>query len=154
VARRLLLDLRPLRESPEFRRLTAGSTVSTLGGQMTTFAVALQVFRLTHSSAAVGGVGLAAFVPSVVVGLLGGPLIDSVDRRRLVLVLTCGLALVSAGFAAQAFAGSRSVWLLYGLVALQYLLGSLNQPAQRTFAARLLRADLLPAGAALSMLSM
>jgi hypothetical protein len=35
VARRLLLDLRPLRESPEFRRLTAGSTVSTLGGQMT-----------------------------------------------------------------------------------------------------------------------
>jgi MFS family permease len=152
--RRLLIDVRPLRRSPDFARLFAGTVVSSVGGQMTTFAVALQVYRLTGSSAAVGGVGLAAAVPAIVVGLFGGPLIDSVDRRRLVLVTTSCLTAVSAALAAQAFAGLGSVWLLYGLVFLQYLFTSVNAPARRTFAPRLLDADLLPAGAALQMLAM
>lgn len=56
---RLLMDLRPLRESPAFRRLWAGSVLSATGGQMTNFAVLLQVYTLTHSSIAVGGVGWA-----------------------------------------------------------------------------------------------
>ncbi|MCU1615547.1 MAG: hypothetical protein JWO98_3087 [Frankiales bacterium] len=121
---------------------------------MTTFAVVLQVYRLTGSSAAVGGVGLAAAVPSIVVGLFGAPLIDSVDRRRLVLGATGCLSLVSAGLAAQGFAGLRSVWLLYLLVFLQYLFTSVNAPARRTFSPRLLDPDLLPAGAALQMFAM
>jgi MFS family permease len=150
----LLLDVRPLRESPEFRRLAVGSTLSQLGGQMTTFAVALQVFTLTGSSAAVGGVGLAAAVPSIVAGLLGGPIVDAVDRRRLVLVASSCLAAVSALFAVQAFADLRSVWLLYGLVAVQYLFSAVNGPARRTFAPRLLPRELIPAGAAITMLSM
>ena len=82
--RRLLIDLRPVRVSADFRRLTVGSLLSGLGAQMTTFAVALQVYTLTGSSAAVGGVGLAAGVASIVGGLAGGPIIDAVDRRRLV----------------------------------------------------------------------
>jgi MFS family permease len=152
--RRVLLDVRPLRESADFRRLAIGSTLSQLGGQMTTFAVALQVFTLTGSSAAVGGVGLAAGVPAIVAGLLGGPVIDAVDRRRLVLVVSGCLAAVSAGFAAQAFAGLHSVWLLYGLVAVQSALAAVSGPARRTFPPRLLPRELIPAGAAITMLSM
>jgi MFS family permease len=152
--RRLLLDVRPLRVSRDFRRLTLSSTVSQLGGQMTTYAVVLQVFTLTHSSAAVGGVGLAAAVPSLGAGLLGGPLVDAVDRRKLVLLLSSAQVAVSVLFAVQAFAGARSVWLLYGLVALQYLVSAVNAPAKRTFAPRLLPRELIPAGSALTMLGM
>jgi MFS family permease len=151
---RVLLDVRPLRESRDFRRLAVSSTISSLGGQMTTFAVALQVFTLTGSSAAVGGVGLAAAVPSIAAGLLGGPIVDAVDRRRLVLITSSALALVSVLFAVQAFADVRSVALLYALVAVQYLLAAVNSPARRTFAPRLLRRELIPAGAAVTMLSM
>lgn len=151
---RLLLDVRPLRVSRDFRRLTVSSTVSQLGGQMTTYAVALQVFTLTHSSAAVGGVGLAAAVPSLAAGLLGGPLVDTVDRRKLVLAASSAQTAVSVLFAVQAFAGARSLWLLYGLVALQYLISAVNAPARRTFAPRLLPRELIPAGAAITMLSM
>lgn len=151
---RLLIDVRPLRVSPEFRRLFFGSSISQVGAQMTTFAVALQIFRLTGSSAAVGGVGLAAVIPSLVVGLLGGPLIDSVDRRRLVLAMSTCLTLISVAFAVQAFAGNRSIWLLYGLVLLQNVFTSINGPARRTFTPRLLGPSLLPAGTALTMLSM
>lgn len=154
MPRRLLLDVRPLRVSADFRRLWLGSTISSIGGQMTTFAVALQVFRLTGSSAAVGGIGLAAAIPSIVVGLFGGPLIDSLDRRKLVLATRGSLTLVSAVFAAQAFAGLDSIWLLYALVFLQYLFTSVGGPAGRTFAPRLLPAELLPAGAALQMFAM
>jgi hypothetical protein len=61
---------------------------------------------------------------------------------------------VSIGLAVQAFAGLDEVWLLYLLVALQSVARSVNAPARRTFMPRLLPAELLPAGAALSMLVM
>jgi MFS family permease len=150
---RLLIDMRPVRESPPFRRLLAGSTLSAVGNSMTSFAVILQVFQITHSSFAVGAIGFARFLPMLVVGLLGGSLVDATDRRRLVLVTTSCLAVVSAALAAQAFAGLAEVWLLYGLVAVQSALSAINAPARQTFVPRLLRADQLAAGLALNRLS-
>jgi MFS family permease len=145
------MDTRPLRESPAFRRLWLGSGLSNVGSQMTSFAVALQVYTLTHSSAAVGAVGLAIAVPSLTLGLLSGSVADAVDRRKLVLVSSGCSAVVSALFAAQAFAGLNRVWPLYCLVAIQSVLSTLNGPARRTFLARLLPAERVPAGAALTM---
>ncbi|HKC28286.1 MAG TPA: MFS transporter, partial [Jatrophihabitans sp.] len=143
-----------LRSSPDFRRLWCGSLLSAVGSQMTVFAVALQVYLLTHSSVAVGGVGLASAVPAITCGLFAGSLIDAHDRRVLVLAGSTLQLLVSAMFAAQAFAALGSLWLLYALVALQSLIGSVNAPARRTFMPRLLPANQVPAGAALTMLVM
>ncbi len=154
VARGLLADVRPLRESPDYRRLWLGTSLSAVGGQMTTFAVALQVYRISHSSAAVGAVGLAFAVPAITLGLVGGVLIDSADRRRLVLVMTSVQALASVGFAVQAFSGANALWLLYALTAVQGAAGAINTPARRTFLPRLLRPELMPAGAVLTMVSM
>ena len=56
---RLLADITPLRKSPPFRRLWVGTTLSALGGGLTRYAGPLQVFQLTHSSFAVGLIGLA-----------------------------------------------------------------------------------------------
>jgi MFS family permease len=150
-ARRLLVDVRPLRESPAFRRLWVGSVLSSVGSQMTNVAIALQVFSITHSSVAVGAVGLCAAVPAIVFGLLGGSVVDAYDRRRLVLWLTCGLAAVSGGLAAQAYAGSRQVLPLYLLVGFASLLNAVNQPARRTFIARLLPPESVAAATALNM---
>ena len=151
---RLLIDTRPLRESPEFRRLWMGSGLSAIGSQMTVFAVALQVFTLTHESIAVGGVGLATALPAIAFGLFGGSLADAMDRRRLVILMTTLQALISAAFAAQAFAGIDQLWLLYSLVAASSVVGSVNVPARRTFLARLLPVERIPAGAALNTLAM
>jgi MFS family permease len=151
---KLLADTRPIREVPAFRRLWIGSTLSAVGGQMTTFAVALQVFQLSGSSAAVGGVGLAYAVPAIVVGLFSGTLVDSMDRRTIVLCASSLQALVSVAFAVQAFAGSGLLWLLYLLTAVQGGLSAVNAPARRTFMPRLLPRDQVAAGAALSMITM
>lgn len=150
----LLVDLAPLRGSPDFRRLWLGSLASNLGGQMTVFAVALQVYLITGSSLAVGGVGLASAVPGIVFGLLGGSVIDAVDRRLLVLRCSTVQLALSAALAAQAFAGLDQVSLLYLLVALQSLVGSVNAPARQTFMPRLLPPEQVPAGAAVTMLAM
>jgi MFS family permease len=150
---RLLADIGPLRESAAFRRLWAGSTLSSVGGALTSFAVILQIYDLTRSPFAVGAVGVAQAVPTLTVGLLGGSLADAADRRKLVLVTSSCLAAVSAAFAAQAFAGLRLLWLLYALVAAQSSLGAIDRPARSTFIPRLLPARLLPAGLALNRLS-
>jgi MFS family permease len=151
--RRFVLDTRPLRQSTDFRRLWVGSSLSVIGGQMTGFAVTLQVFQMTHSSAAVGGVGLASAVPMVALGLFGGSFADAVDRRLLVLVTNWGSIVVSVLLAVQAFAGLRLLWPLYALVAAQAMLGAVGAPARRTFVPRLLPAGQVAAGVALNQLS-
>jgi MFS family permease len=150
---RLLADVTPLRESASFRRLWAGSTLSATGSALTSFAIILQVYQLTRSSFAVGLVGVAQVVPTLAIGLLGGSVADAVDRRKLVLVASGGLAAVSGGLAAQAFAGARQVWLLYLLVAAQSALIAVHRPASGTFIPGLLPAGQVPAGLALNRLS-
>ncbi len=149
----LLTDITPLRESAQFRRLFLGSLLSSIGGALTGFAVPLQVYDITRSPFAVGAIGLAAVGPLLAVGLLGGPLIDAMDRRKLVLITSLCLAAVSAALAAQAFAGLSVLWLLYALIAVQSAIGALNMPARRTLIPSLLPPDRLAAGLALNRIS-
>jgi MFS family permease len=151
-ARRLFADIGPLRQSPAFRRLWAGTTLSAVGGALTTFAVPLQVHDITRSPLAAGASGVAQLIPTITIGLLGGALADAVDRRKLVLAAGCGNAAVSAGLAAQAFAGLHSVWLLYALVAVLASFGAIGSP-RRTFIPGVLPADQVAAGLALNRLS-
>jgi MFS family permease len=152
-AKRLLADLGPLRESAAFRRLWVGSTLSSIGSALTYFAVMLQVYDLTRSPFAVGLLGVAQAVPTLAVGLLGGPLTDALDRRKLVLVTSSCLAVVSAALAAQAFAGLDQVWLLYLLVAVQFTFSAVDRPARNTFTPALLPASRVTAGLALNQIS-
>jgi MFS family permease len=151
--RRLLADITPLRESAAFRRLWAGTTLSSVGSALTSFAVFLQVYDLTRSPFAVGLIGVAQAVPTLAVGLLGGPVTDVMDRRKLVLVTSGCLAVVSALFAAQAFAGLGLVWPLYVLIALQSGFSAIDRPARSTFVPSLLPTSQLAAGLALNRLS-
>jgi MFS family permease len=151
--KRLLADIGPLRESAAFRRLWAGSTLSSVGSALTYFAVMLQVYDLTRSPLAVGFIGVAQAVPTLAIGLLGGPLTDALDRRKLVLVTSSCLAAVSAALAAQAFAGLDQVWLLYLLVAVQFGFSAVDRPARNTFTPSLLPAGRVTAGLALNQIS-
>lgn len=148
--RGLTIDLTPLRQSREYRRVFFGETVSTVGTQMTAVAVPLQVFRITHSSLAVGLLGFASLVPLVTFGLIGGAIADSMDRRRLLLITTSLLAVTSALLFAQAAFDLRQVWLLYVLVACQAGLFAVDSPARRAVVPRLVGDRNIPAATALS----
>lgn len=151
--RRILADLTPLRTSADYRRLWIGNTVSWLGQAMTALAISLQVYDITHSSFAVGLVGLFSLVPLVVFGLYGGAIADTVDRRKLGLASSTGLCLLSFVLAGAALAGFHKVWLLYTIVALQAVCAALNSPARTSMIPRLLPAEQLPAANALNSMT-
>ncbi|AEV85317.1 MFS transporter [Actinoplanes sp. SE50] len=148
-----LIDLRPLRSSPAFRRLWAGGLLSGLGTQMTLVAVMYQVWRQTHSTVWTGAVALAQALPIVVFGLFAGALADRADRRRLSLGTTAGLTLCSALLTVQGFLGLLPVTGLLALVVVQACFVAAGGPAQRTFLPHLLTAEELPAGLALKHIS-
>jgi MFS family permease len=118
--RRFAVDLTPLRRSGDFRLLWLGELVSEAGSQVALVAVFVQVFALTRSAAAVGAVGAVQLVPLAVAALLGGPVIDRYDRRRLLLAAQCGQAGASGLLLVGAVAGHPPLGLVYagaGLVA-------------------------------------
>ena len=116
---------------------------------MTTFAVTLQVYDLTRSTAAVGGIGLATLIPMLLITVPGGTFADRVDRRRLVLAVTVAQAVLSAVLFALAAFGGASVWALYALVALGSAFSAVSAPAQQTFIPRLVPKDQLSSAMAL-----
>jgi MFS family permease len=130
---RLLTDVTPLREHPAFRRLWLGTMLSRTGSAMTSFAITLQVYDLTRSPAAVGGLGVAMFLPLLLITLPGGTLADRVDRRRLVLAVAVGQTALSAVLFALAAFGGASLWALYALVAIGAAFSAVSAPAQQTF---------------------
>ena len=81
----VLVDTGPLRRHRDFRRLWGGQLVSQVGSQLTIVAVSYQTYRLTGSTAMVGLVSLGQLVPLLAGSLLGGPLVDAWDRRRVML---------------------------------------------------------------------
>ncbi|MGW6285406.1 MFS transporter [Streptomyces sp. NPDC055107] len=148
-----LLDIRPLRSSPAFRWFWLGSTLSTFGSQLTVVAVYYQVWEATGSGIAVGAVGLAQAIPMILGGLVGGTLADSMDRRTLVLLTSCGQAFAAALLVAQAVAELGWLWPVLAAVAIQAACAGVGAPARRTFVARLLDSDQVAAGVALNHFS-
>jgi MFS family permease len=151
---RVFADLTPLRVSVDYRRLWSALSVSNIGQQMTAVAVGIQVYDLTHSSFAVGLLGLFQVVPLVAFGLYGGALSDTHDRRIVGLITAIGLLSCSMALVVQAAAGWASVALLYAIVAVQSAFFAVGNPARGAIIPRLVGRDLLPAANALGMLAM
>jgi MFS family permease len=146
---RLALDVTPLRESRHFRNLWLGQAVSSFGNAITTVAMPFQIYELTHSTLWVGLLAIAALVPLLVVPLVGGAVADAVDRRKLALLGTVGLACVSAGLLANAALPHPHVWPIFALEALGTTAWGFSRPALSTLAPKLARDDQLEAVMAL-----
>lgn len=153
ILQRGLVDIRPLRSSPAFRRLWFSGVLAITGGQVMMVAVLYQVWELTGSPIWTGAIGIVRAVPLIVCGVLGGAIADAVDRRSLVRVTTTVQACVGLGLAIQVLAGWDSLAVLFALVALGAGTGAVDAPARRTFVPRLLAREEVMAGVALQHLS-
>jgi MFS family permease len=113
MARRILVDFAPFRESRDFRWLFSGNLIATLGAQLTVVAIPYQVYSLTHSSFQVGAVSLVQLFPLIFGSLVGGSVGDAVDRRTLMLVTSMLLALTSLALALNSVEASPSLVVIY-----------------------------------------
>ena len=144
------VDLRPLRDSRDFRLLWLGQIVSMVGRQITVVAVPYQIFQTTHSALAVGMLGLVQVVPLIVFSLAGGALADRVDRRRLLLLTNTLLAGCSGLFLGGAVAGNPPLAFLYAVAATGAAVSAFDQPARAATIPRMVRPDQLAAALALN----
>ena len=150
MARRILLDVTPLRTSPDFRLLWTGQLVSVIGRQVTTVAVPFQVFQLTGSSLMVGLVSAAQLGPLLACSLIGGSIADAVDRRRLMLVMQVLLGVTSVGLAVNASLGRPGVWPLFVLTAVSAGLSAMDSPTRSASIPSIVGLDQVPAALALN----
>ncbi|MEU0969150.1 MFS transporter [Streptomyces sp. NPDC005917] len=146
--RRWAMDTRPL-GIPGYRRLWTSTIVTSVGSQLTAVAVPKQIYDITGSSAWVGAASLAGLLPLIVFALWGGAVADAMDRRKLLLITNCGIALTSLLFWLQAVTGLESVAALMVLLAVQQAFWGLNAPARTASIARLVPEGQLPAANAL-----
>ncbi len=124
--------------------------VSQSGTQLTVVALPVQVYALTGSSLSVGLLGLVQFFPLLVGGLYGGAIADSMDRRKLAMLTSTGLAATSGLLVLQAALDLRSLAVLYVVAAIGALLAGVDSPARSSIIPRLVPAGDLPAAGALS----
>jgi MFS family permease len=150
---KLLLDLTPLRAYPDYRRIFTAVSISNIGQQMTAVAVAIQVYDITKSSFAVGMVGMAQLLPLVVLGLFGGAMSDSYDRRTIGFVSAVGMAGSSVLLFIQALQANQQVWPLYLFVAMSSGFYAVGNPARQAIIPRIVPKEQLQAANSLSFLT-
>src|SRR5947207_5102140 len=109
----MLLDLSPLRASRDYRLLFFGQLVSFFGSMMTFIVVPWQMFRLTGSSAMVGYIYLAEFVPMVCLAFVGGALADFLDKRKMLRLTEIGQTSVTAVLLINSLLPNTQVWILF-----------------------------------------
>lgn len=81
-------------QNRDYLCLLAGQAVSSIGSQMKILAFPLLVLALTNSPAQAGLVGALRSVPTALLSLPAGVLVDRWDRKRLMILCDLGRALV------------------------------------------------------------
>jgi MFS family permease len=105
----------------DFWRLWSASTISNLGGGISGAAFALLAAGLTRNPSLVAALTFAFTVPWLLFGLHGGALVDRLDRRRVMIAVNAGRAVVVGLLALAVATDAVSLPLLYGVA---FLLGA------------------------------
>ncbi len=146
----IVIDIAPLRESRDFRRLFTGRFVSMAGNAVATTAADWQVYSLTHNSLAVGLLTLASSAGMLVGLLAGGMLADRHDRRMLLMAVRLPQAALAALLMVNSLVSHPALWPLYVITFGIGLLSGLSSPASTAATPALVGADKMSAAAALN----
>src|SRR5271166_2388817 len=95
-----------------FRWLWLASLVSNVGSWMQTVGAQWLLVRAAHAAILVSLVQTADMLPDVMFGIVGGVLADTLDRRRLLIVVQGGLVFATSALAALTISGRMSPALL------------------------------------------
>lgn len=133
---------------PNYRLFAAGFVTSATGLQMMGMALGWEIYERAKAEGffghkdgaalALGFIGLARALPVVAMALPAGYVIDSFDRKRVLLLTQSGFALMSALLAYASWA-SASLWLMFLLITLSGCVRSFNGPTRSS-----LLPDLIP----------
>src|SRR5262245_9383211 len=114
---------RPLWANSDYLLLWSGQAISSLGSQLSLFALPLLMLALTGSPAQAGFLGAARTLPFLLLGLPAGAVVDRVNRKRLMITCDLGRVLVLGSIPLAAALGGISLVQLYAVALVE---GSLH----------------------------
>ena len=101
-----------------FRVIYLGAFASSIGTWMQNVVLGAMAYEMTGSTVFVGVMVFAQLGPLLIFSTLGGVLADSVDRKKLLMILTIEQGVLSSVLGFVAFSAHPSKALLVGIVAL------------------------------------
>jgi len=117
---------------------------------MTFIVVPWQMFQLTKSSAMVGYIYLAEFVPMVCLAFIGGALADFLDKRKMLRLTEIGQTSVTAILLINSLLPTPQVWILFLSVALHAGFAAVQRPAFESFIQKVIPVEMMSAVMALN----
>jgi MFS family permease len=126
--------LRILRQR-NFGLLWTGGLISMIGDWILFVGLPFEIYRLTGSTLATGGMVLAALLPRIVLGSVAGVYVDRWDRRRLMIVVNVLLAVFLLPLLAI---GAIGLWVAFLVLVIESSLEQLFQPAEMALLPNLL----------------
>src|ERR1700692_10724 len=105
--------MRSILQKRALRFVFAANVISMLGSGMNSAAVAWYILQATHSEIALGTFAVLQTIPAMLMLPFTGVIIDREDRRRLVMWLDAGRAVVILAVSILAFMHRVQVWELY-----------------------------------------
>jgi MFS family permease len=127
----------------DYRLLLAGTVLTSAASQMQSVAVGWELYGRTGSTAALGLVGLAQFLPVLLLSIPAGQAADHLNRKALYLTAQALAALASAGLAALSLA-QGPVPLVYPCLVLAGAARAFSAPARWSLLPQVVPANDLP----------
>lgn len=118
---------------PNFRSYSTARFLTVLASEMQAVAVSWQIFAITHRPLDLGLVGLAQFLPGVLLFLVTGHAADRFPRKRILQACCAGFALCSILFAGLATRGVVTLAPIYLVLLLNGVVRAFNGPASQAF---------------------
>ena len=136
--------------------LWLGLLISIAGSQMQISALFWHIRILTGEPQplALGGIGLARILPVIFFSFLGGPVADTLNRRRILFVTQSAMALVALVLALLTFTGHITIWYIYLLTAIQASAVAFDGPARQAMIPNIVPAEDLPSAFSMSSIAM
>lgn len=116
-----------------FRNFLIARFLITVSSEMQSVAVAWQIYSLTNRPLDLGLVGLAQFLPGILLFLVAGHTADHVERRRILQTCYGAFSVCSLLLLVLTLHGLSSVWPMYGVLLLNGVIRAFNAPASQSF---------------------
>jgi MFS family permease len=121
----------PAFKSKPFVMYWIGNLISIAGSQMQLWALYWHLRTLSDQPMVISGIGLVRFLPVILLSLVAGVAADRFDRRKMTILTQIALGCVALALGLSTWRSVVTIWMLFGLVAVQSVAVAFDVPARQ-----------------------
>ncbi len=140
------LSIPPALKHRRFVLFWLSMMISTAGSQMMLWVLFWHLRTLSDQPIVVSGIGLARFLPILILSLVGGLVADMFNRRKVMFISQIVMTIISTAFGLLTWFNVIQIWHMYVLTAIQAAALAFDMPARQSLTPNLVpREDLASA---------